>query len=433
LLVGALFILVYVSINLVISVPLTLIVCILAGVSYFFIIPKFKIGFTQGTEEKSITDNISSFLSDKLAGIKTVKSFNNEKLHFVDFSKLAERFKRLQIKIQKNRILANIYLEPFVTFLVIGLLLFGLEILHLPVVYLLTFFYIFSRIVPKIKLINGYYLNIMNFLPHFSKIQRIIDKEDKIYLSEGTREIPKIRDRIELRGIFFKYPDTQDYALKDITICIEKNKTTALIGASGGGKTTIVDLILRHHDPQRGIISVDGIDLREIKRQSWHKLVSIVEQDAYLFDDTVYNNILYGKTNADPEEVFHAARLANAHGFIQGLPYKYNTLVGTRGIKLSGGQKQRISLARALLRDPEILILDEATSALDSKSERLIQDAIEKLSSTKTIVIIAHRLSSVSKADKLFVIENAELVESGTFEELLSKNGMFKKYYSLQH
>lgn len=430
--VGLFFILVYITLNLIISVPLTLITCVLAGSSYFFIMPKFKKGFEQGREEKDIIDRTLSFLVDKLNGIKTVKAFNNEKFHTISFTKLAADFKRIQIKIQLNRILSGISLEPLVFVLIVGLMIFSIEILRMPVIYLLSFFFIFSRVIPRIKLINDSYLSIMNYLPHFSKIQKIIDKHDKVYLSAGTRQIETLQHGIEFQGVYFKYPASNECAIKNINIFIEKNKTTALIGESGGGKTTIVDLILRHHDPERGVIKIDETDLREIRNEDLHRLISMVEQDAYLFNDTIYNNIIYGKLDADEDELIHAAKLANAHDFIQGLPGKYNALVGERGMKLSGGQKQRIALARGMIRNPEILILDEATSALDSESERLIQDSIHKVKKEKTVIIIAHRLSTIADADKIIVIENGGVAEEGNHEVLLKKGLSYKKYYDLQ-
>jgi len=194
-----------------------------------------------------------------------------------------------------------------------------------------------------------------------------------------------------------------------------------------------VDLIVRHNDPTKGAITVDGIDLREIKTQDWHGLISVVDQDPYLFNDTIFNNIQYGNLDASEDDVVRAAKMAYAHDFVVKLPKQYNTIVGNRGIKLSGGQKQRISLARALVRNPEILILDEATSALDSESERLIQKSLESLEKKKTIIVIAHRLSTITRADKILVVENGKIIEEGTQIELSEKNGRFKQLLSLQY
>lgn len=395
--------------------------------------PRFKMGFIQGEEEKAITDDITSFLQDKLGGIRTIKSFNNERVHLKDFRRISRSFKRIQIKIQNNRILADLFLEPFIFVLIIILLILSVKTLHTPIASLIAFFFIFTRILPKVRLINSNYMQTMEFLPHFIKIEEIIRRDDNNYLQNGLKEIDTFHSGIIFENVWFRYSGTDEYKLKDVSINIEKNTTVGLVGVSGGGKTTIVNLLMRHHDPEKGHVKIDGVDLHEIKKQDLHSLLSIVEQDVYLFNDTIYNNILYGRLDSTQKDVFQAAKLANAHKFIQELPNKYSTVVGTRGMRLSGGEKQRISLARALLKNPEILVLDEATSALDSESERLIKDSIAKFSKTKTVIIIAHRISTVINADKIIVIEKGKVVEEGNHEELLKKEGMYKKYYDLQH
>lgn len=425
--------LIYIFINLLISIPLTTVACGLAVVSYVLIMPRFKMGFTYGKEEKNITDSISSFLQDKLGGIRVVKSFNKERVHLQDFRQVAQAFKRIQIKIQNNRILAGLLLEPFIFILIIFLLIFSVSTLHMPIASLIAFFFIFTRILPKIRLFNSNYMQTMELLPHFIKIEEIIRQDDKYYLTDGSRKINTIHSGITFENVWFRYSGSDEYVLKNVSINIERNATLGLVGISGGGKTTVVNLLMRLHDPEKGHVKIDGVDLSEIKKQDIHNLLSVVEQDVYLFNDTIYNNILYGKLNAKQKEVFWAAKLANAHSFIQEFPNKYDTVVGARGMKLSGGEKQRISLARALLKNPEVLILDEATSALDSESEKLIQESIAKLSRSKTIIIIAHRLSTVANADKIIVIENGEIVEEGNHKELLKKNKVYKKYFSLQH
>lgn len=327
--------------------------------------PRFKMGFTQGKEEKNITDRIASFLQDKSGGIRTVKSFNKERVHLNDFRQIARAFKRIAVKIQINRIVADLLLEPFIFVLIIILLIFSVATLHMPIASLVTFFFIFTRILPKVKLINANYMQVMEKFPHFIKIEEIIRRDDKNYLIDGSKEIDTFQSGITFDNVWFRYSDTGEYVLRNVNIIIEKNTTVAFVGVSGGGKITIANLLMRHHDPKKGHIKIDGVNLREIKRQNLCRLVSLVEQDVYLFNDTIYNNILYGKLDATQNDVFQAAELANAHKFIQELPnQKYDTVVGERGMKLSGGGKQRISLARALIKNPEILILDEATSAL---------------------------------------------------------------------
>jgi len=424
--------LVYITINFVISVPLTLIVGTLALFSYIFVIPRFRIGFTQGREEKGLMDRFSSFLVDTIGGIKILKSFSNESFHVHRFEQLNQAFKKLVIRMQLNRIIADLFSEPFMFMIIIGLMVFSVEVLNMPLVLMITFFFVFVRLTPQIRLLNTNYLQILQLLPHFSKVEDIIDRESKTYLPDGSRGIRAISSGLEFSHVYFKYPSSRESVLKDASLMVQKNKITALVGVSGGGKTTIVDLVLRLHDPDKGLIKVDGIDLREFKQTDWRHLLSVVHQDPYLFDDTIYNNVLYGKLDARKEEVIKAAKLANAHDFISKLPDKYNTLAGERGAKLSGGEKQRIALARALIRNPELLILDEATSALDSESEGLIREAIAQLSRSKTIIIIAHRISTIVDADKIIVVDNGKVIEEGTHEELLQKDGVYKRNYNLQ-
>lgn len=422
----------YIVINCLISWMLTLIVCVLAITSYLFVVRRFRIAFIQGSEEKGLMDQISSFLVNTMGGIKIVKSFSNEDFHIRGFRQLILAFKRLIIRIQINRIIADLFAEPFMFLITIGLMVFAVQVLDMPLVLMITFFFVFLRLTPQIRVINSTYMQILQYLPHFSKVEDLIDREQKTFLPEGSRKIREISAGIELSHVYYKYPSSREYVLKDVSLTVEKNKSTALVGVSGGGKTTIADLILRLHDPEKGQIEVDGIDLREFKSSDWHRITSVVHQEPYLFDDTISQNILYGKLDATGDEVINAAKLANAHDFISKLPDKYDALAGERGTKLSGGEKQRIALARALIKEPEILILDEATSALDSESERLIKDAIAKISRSKTIIVIAHRISTIVDADKIIVVENGEIVEEGTHDELLQKDGTYKRNYGLQ-
>jgi len=431
-LVSAVFAVVYVGVGMMISVPLALTAIILTTVSYGVIIPKFRLGFTQGQEEKSITDELSSFLFDTLRGIKTVKTFHNERWHEDRLRGLTGRFARLAVRIQQNRIMASLGLEPFVTLLVAGLMILSVRVLRLPAVHLLAFFYIFSRIIPRVKLLNSQYLEVMGSLPHFHKVFALIRQQDGPRISVGTRQIRAIETGVELRGVVFRYPGTAARALLDVDLRVPKGSTVGIIGASGSGKTTLVDILLRHHDPEAGAVLVDGVDLREIERGCWHRLVSMVEQDAALFNETILENIRYGKDGASESDIASAAELANAHGFVSALPEAYRTVVGERGITLSGGQRQRICLARALLRDPQLLILDEATSALDSESEGFIRDAIARLGRSKTLVIIAHRLSTIEQADMLYVLEGGRIVEKGPPGELLRSGGVYRRLREAQ-
>jgi len=424
--------LIYIVLSFMVSVPLTLTIIIVTGLLYFFISPRFKKAHAFGNEEKKLTDEIASYIHDKIGGIKVLKAFNNEKLHTSEFDRIARAYKKFLIKLQKNRVAAELLIEPPILVFIIALLVFSVKALNLSIIPLLTLLYIFRLLMPRIRTVNSNFLYVKQLLPHFSKIQEIIDRNDKRYVKSGTRAINKLVTGIEFKNVWFRYPGKNVYVLKDINLSVESKRTLAIIGGSGGGKTTFVDLIMRHHDPEKGRILIDGADLKDLDTRDWHSMVGVVDQENYLYHDSIFNNILYGDLSASGDKVIEAAKTANAHDFISSLPDGYHTVVGERGIILSGGQKQRIALARALLRDPEILILDEATSSLDSESEKLIQEAIVRLKKTRTILLIAHRLSTTSFADKVIVIDKGLCLEQGSPEELLKKEGVYKKYHLMQ-
>ncbi len=429
---GALFAIAYIIVGCLISAKFTLLLCGIFGLSYILIIPRFRIGYDRGSEEKEVMDGIHSYIYDKLGGIRIIKVFNNEKIHKAAFNNMAVSFKKIIVKIMDNKILTSFSFEPFILLLIVFSLIIAVKFLTLPLSSILVLLYVFMMLTPQIKLVNANFLHINELLPHFSKIHDLIRRDGKAYITSGSKPINKLIEGIRIDNISFSYANTDKTVLKNISLEIPKNKTTAFVGQSGGGKSTLVDLILRHHDPDSGSILVDNQDLKEFKIEDWHRLIGFVDQDPYLFNETVRENIIYGKPDANEDELIKAAMMANAHDFILELPKGYDTRVGNRGITLSGGQKQRIAMARALIKDPPILVLDEATSSLDSNSENLIQQSIMALQKTKTICIIAHRLSTVMKADKVIVIENGEVVEQGRPADLLAKSGRYKEYFDLQ-
>ncbi|WP_299413484.1 heterocyst formation ABC transporter subunit HepA [Acaryochloris sp. IP29b_bin.148] len=296
---------------------------------------------------------------------------------------------------------------------------------------LLTFLLTLSRTMPVVTQINGAWTKLNAFQGAFHNIKELLRRDDKPYLKNGKLPFSGLKHSIDFVSVDFSYT-TDEFVLHDLTLSIAKGHTTALVGASGAGKTTLADLIPRFYDPTEGKILVDGTDLREFDVHSLRKQLAIVSQDTFIFNASVRYNIAYGLEDIDEKAIWESARQANALEFIQKLPQGLETPLGDRGVRLSGGQRQRIAIARALLRNPEILILDEATSALDSVTERLIQQALEKLAKGRTVIAIAHRLSTIINADRVVVLEQGRVVEQGKYQELLSQQGELWKYHQMQ-
>ncbi len=263
------------------------------------------------------------------------------------------------------------------------------------------------------------------------RVDKILKAENPIKEIANPKVLDNLNDKIELKNISFSYDGTHQ-VLKNINITIPKGKTIALVGQSGSGKSTLVDLLPRYHDIQEGEILIDGINIKELRIANLRSLIGNVNQEAILFNDSFFNNIAFGVENATLEQVIAAAKIANAHDFIMETEKGYDTNIGDRGGKLSGGQRQRVSIARAILKNPPILILDEATSALDTESERLVQEALERLMKTRTTIAIAHRLSTIKNADEICVLYEGKIVERGKHDELLAKNGYYKRLNDMQ-
>ncbi len=302
----------------------------------------------------------------------------------------------------------------------------------LQVASLLTFFFVLFRLTPIFQEVNGARTQINFMKGSADTIKNLLRTEDKPYLENGTRTFSGLEKSIDFVSVDFGY-SMNNIILQNITLSIEKGKMTAFVGSSGAGKTTLVDLIPRFYDSTEGFISIDGVALRNFDISSLRRKISVVSQETFIFNATVRENIAYGTENASQNAVMEAARAANALEFIEEMPEGFNTQLGDRGVRLSGGQRQRLAIARALLRDPDILILDEATSALDSVSERLIQESLERLSAGRTVISIAHRLSTIAKADKVVVLERGKIIEQGSYQELLTKRGGLWKYHQIQN
>ncbi len=297
---------------------------------------------------------------------------------------------------------------------------------------LLTFLFILFRLVPIIQDLNGIIAVFSSLQGSTANIKQLLRTDDKPYFQDGHIEFSGLKQSIDLVSVDFGY-DSNNLVLQNITLTIRCGQMTALVGASGAGKTTLADLIPRFYDPTAGNVLIDGVNLREFEIKSVRQKMAVVSQDTFIFNTNVRNNIAYGIEGADEAAIQEAARQANALEFIQEMPEGFETQLGDRGVRLSGGQRQRIAIARALLRNPDILILDEATSALDSVSERLIQESLEKLSIGRTVIAIAHRLSTIVRADKVVVLERGRIVEQGGYQELLEQRGKLWKYHQMQH
>ena len=322
------------------------------------------------------------------------------------------------------------------TLLIVAVLWFGGSLIlsnNAPIDASTFIFYmvILYSIINPLKEFSKASYNIPRGLASMERIDKILKAENPIKEAEHPKTLSDLNEKIEFKDISFSY-DGKKEVLKHINIVIPKGKTIALVGQSGSGKSTLVDLLPRYHDVQEGEITIDGTNIKDLRIHDLRSLIGNVNQEAILFNDTFFNNIAFGVENATMEQVIAAAKIANAHDFIMEKPEGYNTNIGDRGSKLSGGQRQRISIARAILKNPPILILDEATSALDTESERLVQEALERLMKTRTTIAIAHRLSTIKNADEIYVLYNGQIVERGTHDELIKKQGYYKRLHDMQ-
>ncbi len=377
----------------------------------------------------------TAIAAEFIHGIRTVQAFATHAFErrrfYLASDKIRETNRRAIVQGSIVRPLA----EAIASTILIGMIVVGIGVFVaqgvLSVGALLTFIFLLFRIVPAIQEVNGSIATMTSMQGSVQAIEELLRRDNKPYLDNGYRFFPGLQQAIEFVAVDFGY-GSDALVLKDITLTIPKGKTVALVGASGAGKSTLADLIPRFYDPTQGAIYMDGVNLRDFDLTSLRQRIAVVSQDTFIFNTTVRNNIAYGLEAVSDAEVMAAAKLANAVEFIEALPQGLDTVLGDRGVRLSGGQRQRIAIARALLRDPEILILDEATSALDSVSERLIQASIEQLSVGRTVIAIAHRLSTIAKANKVIVMEQGRIVEQGTYQELLALRGKLWHYHQMQ-
>ena len=375
-----------------------------------------------------------STLDESLSGIKVIKSYNATGYVKQKFYDLSEDLARLTLSMARRQQLAS-PMSEFLGISAVGVILVvGGSLVFKDALSpegFIAFIAMFSQITRPVRTFIDQFSNINQGIAAGERIFSIIDAQSEIQDKPGAIELDGLKDKIEFRDIHFSYDGSRE-VIEGISFEIKRGETVALVGPSGGGKSTLSELIPRFYDVKAGDILIDGVSVRDYTQDSLRAHMSVVAQDTVLFNDTIEGNIAMGKAGATHDEIVEAARIANADCFIQEAPEGYQTNIGDRGVKLSGGQRQRLSIARAVLKNPEILILDEATSALDTESEKLVQDALNKLLVGRTSVVIAHRLSTIHNADKIIVVDHGRVAEQGTHTELLAKGGIYAKLIELQ-
>ena len=378
---------------------------------------------------------LMSTIEETLGGLRIIKAFNGEAKAAAKFFRQNNEYTKIANRTNRRRFLASPLSEFLGTMIVVVILFYGGNLVlnggsQLEPESFIGYLVIFSQVINPSKALSSAFYNIQKGMASIDRINVILKAEEKIVDKETAIDINAFKDNITFNNVSFAYENEQ--VLKNININIKKGSTVALVGQSGSGKSTLVDLIPRFYDIVNGDILIDGTSIKDIKIKSLRGIMGNVNQEAILFNDTFYNNIAFGVESTTMEDVIAAAKVANAHDFIMATENGYETNIGDRGGKLSGGQRQRISIARAVLKNPPILILDEATSALDTESEYLVQEALVNLMKNRTSIVIAHRLSTIKHADVIYVLHEGEIVEQGKHEEIIALNGYYKKLYDLQ-
>jgi len=430
-----LLLIVYATVAFLISWELSLMVVVFFGLLWLSMSRLMKTIRKEGAQITLSSGQFTSALTEFLNGIRTVAAYNMKSYERGRLEGATQNFAQANIETHRRGLAVQpISQAVFGTVLVLVIVL-ATQFLVLPgkldVALLLTFLFALFRLVPVIHQINKHRGDWATLHGAMNNVADLLRRHDKPYQQDGTKQTSDLQDAIVLEDVDFSYTPGES-VLKDINIRIEAGKMTAIVGASGSGKSTLIDLIPRFYDPDKGRILWDGTNTQTLTMHSLRDQIALVSQSTFIFNDTVMANIRYGALDATEEEVREAARQANALEFIEAMPNGFDTILGDRGARLSGGQRQRIAIARAVLRDPEVLILDEATSALDSASEHLVKESLNTLMEGRTVIAVAHRLSTIEDADWVVVLEGGRVVEQGTYTDLLNRQGQLWKYHSLQ-
>ena len=390
----------------------------------------------ESLEAQAKWSDTMSQLDETLGGLRIIKAFIAEDRMRERFLRTSNELRRTTSKVAIRQALAHPVSEFLGSVMIMVVLWFGgTLILHdnatIDAPTFIFFMIILYSVLNPLKELARAGYNIPKGMASVERVDKIMKAENNIKEKPDAKEIASFDDRIEFRNVHFSYVNGKE-VIHGVDLTVPKGQTIAIVGQSGSGKSTLVDLIPRYHDVTSGELLIDGTNVKDLKIHSLRSLIGNVNQEAILFNDTIFNNIAFGVENATMEQVIAAAKIANAHDFILEKEEGYDTMIGDRGGRLSGGQRQRISIARAILKNPPILILDEATSALDTESERLVQEALDRLTSTRTTIAIAHRLSTIKNADRIYVMQDGVIVEHGRHEELIAKNGYYKKLNDMQ-
>lgn len=417
-----------------IDLPLTLIVFAFLPIMFFFAFHMRKRMSRAFRKNRERIADINSRIEDNLSGIRVVKSFANESMEIDKFMERNGRF--VDSKRESYRTMASFHsgLSLFTGLINVAVIAGGGLFISRKLINvgdLLTFLLYINNLIDPVKKLINFTEQFQNGMTGFERFFDILEIAPDIVDEPGALALRQVKGEIEFHNVAFRYQDTTAEVFRNINLKVEAGEYVALVGSSGVGKTTMCSLIPRFYEVSEGSITLDGIDIRKLKLKSLRENIGIVQQDVYLFAGTVMENIRYGKPDATEEEIIEAAKNANAHEFIMGLPDGYNTYIGQRGIKLSGGQKQRLSIARVFLKNPPVLIFDEATSSLDNESEKVVQDSLEKLAKNRTTFVIAHRLTTIRNAKKILVLTEEGIKETGSHEELLAMNGIYAGLYRM--